>query len=635
MTITDLFGRKLPVVGLDFESYYHIKDFTLSKMTMTEYIRSPKFKAHGASIRLPDDEKAWYVDGCELRDVLREVDWKNTALLCHNTAFDGLILSHHFRHVPGYYLDTMSMSRGEYGIRVPHSLDQLSQRLGNGEKIKDALESTAGIYNLPWRLLKKLIPYANMDVDLMWKNFHDLYYDMNFPEKELHIIDLTLRAFCDPRLQVNKDLCLEEALEEASNKTKLCEVAGVSASAVMSNDKFADLLRERGVEPPMKIRKLTPTEEKKQTQEERIANPEQIKEVYAFAKGDLEFQALAAKPAVADIVRARMAVKSTISQSRAYRLMKMADPALPVLLHYCGAHTHRWSGGEKINLQNLPSGRKPGQTNRLRRAIEAPDGYVIVVVDSSQIEARVLAWAAQDTELLEYFAKDSDVYSIMAEDIYGYPVNKYTQPDERFVGKTAVLGLGYGMGWKKFAYTIRAGVMGPPMDISDELAIKTVNVYRRKRRPIVNLWGDLDANLSKMLHGKSFEYGPWEFTSNKVWMPNDLAIHYHQLTADETDDGFRNFRYTSRTGPTSIYGGKFAENLVQSTARTVVAHQALEIAKRYHIANLVHDEVIFLAPEDEADEAYKFGVQCLSTPPKWCEDLPVAAEGGYDKVYSK
>lgn len=603
---------------------------------MTEYIRSPKFKAHGASIRFPDDKKAWYADGCALHDVLREVDWENTALLCHNTAFDGLLLSHHYGHIPGYYLDTMSMSRGEFGIHVPHTLDQLSQRLGTGEKIKEALESTAGIYNLSEKLLNRLIPYANKDVDLMWENFEQLYYDKNYPEKELHIIDVTLRAFCDPKLKVNKELCREEAIDEIESKSRLCKIAGVSASSVMSNDKFAQLLIDRGVEPPMKIRALTPTETKKQTDEERASNPDQTKAVYAFAKGDLEFQALESNPKVADIVRARKAVKSTISQSRAHRLIKMADPTLPVLLHYCGAHTHRWSGGEKINLQNLPSGRKPGQSNRLRRAIEAPPGYVVCVVDSSQIEARVTAYVSGDIELLNVFATGQDPYSIMASSIFGCPINKNDNPDERFVGKTAVLGLGFGMGWKKFAYTIRAGVMGPPMDISDQLAQRAVHTYRKERKPIVNMWDRLDRNLGRMVRDESFKDGLWYFTPTKVWMPNDLPIHYNQLSADcDLDGNLANFRYLSRNGWTSIYGGKFLENLVQSTARTVVAHQALEIAKRYHIANLVHDEVIYLAREEEADEAIEFGLQQLSTAPEWCADLPVAAEGGYAHNYSK
>jgi DNA polymerase len=621
VTIVDRQGRTLPVVGLDFETYYQKGTgpaffYTLSKMTTTEYVRHPLFRAHGASIRLPGDERAWWVSHCELRDVLAEVDWKNVALLCQNTAFDGLILSHHFNHIPAYYLDTLSMSRGHWGVHVPHSLGQIGERLGLGGKIEGALAQTANIYRLSWEQEKPFLLYGNRDVDLMTDIFHKLYYDEGYPEKELHIIDLTIRAYCDPRLKVNRALCLEELNEEMKKESKLVQATGVDPEVLSSNLKFAALLKSYGVEPPTKISART------------------NKETFAFAKADLDFQELEKNPRVAHLVRARKAVKSTIGKSRALRLMAHGSPALPIMMNYCQAHTHRWTGGDKMNPHNLPAARG-GNPARLRRSIEAPDGWVLVVVDSSQIEPRTNAWVAGEQGLLSEFANDLDPYSRVAEDIYGYPVNKKDNPEERFLGKKVELGAGYGMGWSKFQHTVRADEF-TPMNISDELAQRAIMTYRRKRAAIPALWRQLDDALLRMFKGESgFEIGPWTFYPNAVRLPNDLFMFYPHLIADEGEYGLDNFRYESRNGWTNIYGGKLDENLIQSTARTIVAYQALEIALRYHIVLLVHDEVVYLARENEADEALKYGIHCLSTAPKGFEGLPVAAEGGHAKNYSK
>lgn len=625
MKITTLDGRTLPVLGLDFETYYEAgpgpnkekPSFTLSKMTTTMYVRSPKFRAHGASIRFPGMDHTVWVSHCDLRDVLREIDWENTALLCQNTAFDGLILSRVYGHVPAYYLDTLSMSRGEWGVHVPHNLTAISTRLGNGAKLSGVLEKTAWLYHLPPAMEKELIPYANQDVDLMWKDFEDLYYDHQFPEKELHIIDVTIRAFCDPQLVVNHELCREEALHEASEKSRLAQICGESASVLSSNPQFAEALRRRGVEPPTKI------------------SPKTGKEAFAFAKGDLEFQALLRNPAVSDLVQARLAVKSTIGETRAIRLIDHSQPTLPVMLHYCGAHTQRWSAGDKINMENLPAGRKPGQSRRLRQSVEAPDGYLIMVIDSSQVEARFVAWASGQNDLVGIFRSGGDPYSAFASKVFGFEVNKHDHKPQRMVGKVGVLQLGYQSGWRKYAHTLRSGAMGPPVDISDQDAQHAHSMWRKSNKHIVNMWYKLEGALARMINGEEFELGPWKFYGNNVLMPSGLFIRYPGLTADEGNYGYENFRYLSRNGQTHIYGGMLLENLSQGYTRTIVAHQILEITRRFQAVNLVHDEGLFIVPEDQAEQALTYGLECFAEAPEYCRTLPVAGEGSVAKQYSK
>ena len=614
MKITGLNGEDLDLVVLDYETYYS-KEFTLKNNTTTNYVRDPRFRAHGASLNT-GNETIW-VTHDDLPRVLGDIDWSKTALLCHNTAFDGFILSHVYGHVPAYYLDTMSMSRGWFGVNNgSHSLNALSERLGIGQKIAGTLASAMGIERLTPEMEADMAKYAIQDVDLTLEAFRQLR--VPYPKMELDLIHLTIKAFADPVLRVDHALCEEERQEEIRSKNELLDKVGIPSSKLMSNQQFAKLLEEHGVEPPIKV------------------SPTTGEATFAFAKADLEFQALENDPRVADIVKARKAVKSTLKETRAQRMIDHSQGGrLPVMMNYCGAHTFRWSAGEKINLQNLPSGRD-GKEPRLRRAITAPKGQVLVVVDSAQIEARTLAWLAGQEDLLDIFRGGRDPYCHMASKIYGREVTK-ADKTERALGKCAVLGLGYGMGANKFAYTVRAGLLGPPMEITDDEAAKIVNIYRSANNHIQALWNDLNSFLYQLVNHdydqSDFVQG-WQgmvWNNSKLLMPNGLYLRYSGLHQNEEGE----YLYQARSGFSRIYGAKMAENIVQSLARSVVAEQAIKIAQRYRIALLVHDEVVLVVPEAEADEALAYGIEAMSTPPAWAEGLPLGAEGGYDVCYSK
>ena len=184
----------------------------------------------------------------------------------------------------------------------------------------------------------------------------------------------------------------------------------------MSNQIFVKILETVGVEPPMKTSLRTG------------------KETYAFAKTDKEFTALLdhPNPKVQTLVAARLGTKSTIEETRTENLMKVADRgALPIMLNYYGAHTGRFSGGDKLNLQNLP------RNGAIRKAITAPEGHVLVACDSSQIEARMVAYIAGQDDLVQAFREGRDVYSEFASEVYGKKVTKDDKV-QRFVGKTCI-----------------------------------------------------------------------------------------------------------------------------------------------------------------------------------------------------
>jgi DNA polymerase len=423
-----------------------------------------------------------------------------------------------------------------------------------------------------------------------------------------------MRAFCHPKLYVDQTLAQQVLEDEIATRVRLIKESGVTEKQLSSNKQFAEVLRARGVEPPMKL------------------SPRTGELTYAFAKADISFQELAKDPEVEPLYKARLAAKSTIGHTRAARLLSHGVPGpLPILMNYCAAHTMRWGGADKMNPQNLPT--KRTGDDRLRRSIIAPPGYVICVADSAQIEARMLAWLAGEAELLNIFRRGEDPYAYMAQKIFGYEVEK--KSTERQLGKTAVLGLGYGMGAERFQTTVQAGIIGPAMDLSMETADRIVQVYRATNPMIKRVWRAFGEGLAYMVSGERKELYGLVFDGTEIHMPNGLSLHYPGLKAKF--DGYRyfDFSYNSRKGPTNLHGALITENVIQSLARSTVATQALKVAEKYDVVLLVHDEVDYLAKESEAEEACTYGLECLSTPPTWCADLPVAAEVGYATNYSK
>lgn len=609
------------IVTLDFETFWE-PGYSLrsKKISTTEYIRDPRFKAHGAALRLPGQRKARWVSHARLSATLKKIDWKNKALLCHNTAFDGLILSHHYGCVPALYLDTLSMSRGLFGSFVPHDLDSLCQRLEIEGKIKGVLEGTKGLRDLPPELEKALGVYACQDADATFEAFRRMA--PVFPRSELDLLHLTIKAYADPVLQVDEAEARRVLEKEEREQTALVKKAGVDEKVLSSNQQFAELLHSRGVTPPTKISKTTG------------------EETTAFAKNDLNFQALADHPKVGDIVKARMAVKSTIGITRARRLLSHGVPGpLPVMLNYAQAHTQRWSGGDKINMQNLPRiDPKDKSLPSLRKAIRPPKGQKIIVIDSSQIEDRTNCALAGQEDVLNIYRDGGDNYALLASEIYGRHIDKHDDPEERFVGKVARLGLGYQMGAPKFQYTLASGAMGPPMFISLEVAEQAVRTYRRKNRKIVEQWSFFQRMLTRMMDPDCFvEYGPIVFRHERVDGPNGLSLHYPGLQGhwNPYRNEYSEFSYQTPKGRTKIYGGLLTENVVQWLARIIVAEQILKIAEHYRIVLLVHDEVVYLASARGADLAYRRGLKAFHEVPSWLPNVPVAGEGGIFDCYMK
>jgi len=605
----------MDLIALDFETYYD-KQYSLSKLTTEEYIRDDRFEVIGLSIKINNGPTQWVAGEEAAGDLLAATDFTNAAILCHNTMFDGAILSWHYQINPKMWLDTLCMGRALHGTEHSVALKSLAQRYGVGVKgteVADAMGKR--IEDFAADELEQYGRYCSNDVDLTVALFRLMA--KKFPKKELQLIDLTLRMFIEPMLDLDEGL-LEQHLEDTRDaKDKLLIAADVEKADLMSNQKFADLLRGLGVEPPTKISSTTG------------------KEAFAFAKSDEAFKALHEHEDVRiqALVAARLGNKSTLEETRTQRFLDISRRGLlPVPVRYYAAHTGRWGGSDKINLQNLPSRGPNGK--KLKRSIIAPEGYTLIDCDSSQIEARVLAWLAGQDDLTQAFASGDDVYKHMASTIYSVAVDDVSK-EQRFVGKTTILGAGYGMGAAKFQMQLK----GMGVEIPLDEAKRIIGIYRSANSDINGLWADAQGMIRNLANRHVMNFGkagvikvhPDKYA---LQLPSGLLMYYEDLKGEKEEDGNRiEYSYKTRRSRTRIYGGKVVENVCQGIARCIIGEQMLSIASKYKVVLTVHDSVVACVLDEEVDEAQAYIEKCMSKTPDWAEGLPVTCESGTGKSY--
>ena len=609
----------MDIITLDFETYYD-KDYSLSKITTEEYIRDPRFQVIGVGVKVNDGKTKWFTGPHGyIKQELAEYDWANSAVLAHNMMFDGAIMSWRFNIRPKVLFDTLCMARAIHGVEKSASLKALAENYAVGEKGTEVLDAKGKRRNdFTPEELGAYSRYCVNDVELTYDIF-TIMMSRGFPKSELKLIDLTLRMFTEPTIGLDRER-LETHLEKTQlMKEDLLKSAGVEDKAdLMSNPKFAALLGKFGVPCPMKI------------------SPTTGNMTYALAKSDQGMKDLLEDddPHVQALAAARLGVKSTLEETRTQRFIDIAGRGLlPVPVRYYAAHTGRWGGDDKINLQNLPS-RGPN-AKALKKCIVAPEGYSIVESDSSQIEARMLAWLAGQDDVVQTFASKGDVYKKMASAIYNVDEADVTK-DQRFVGKTTVLGAGYGMGGEKFQLALKnSGV-----DITKGEAAKIIGIYRETNDMISNMWKQAGSMLRYMVRGDAMPFGKdgvlgVDTYAPGIVLPNGLLIRYDELEEAENEKGGTEYSYKTRMGRTRIYGGKVVENVTQALARLIIGEQMLRISKKYRVVLTVHDSIVCCVPDQEAEACKSYVEECMRWVPAWAEGLPVDCEAGIGKNYGE
>ena len=666
------------LVSLDFETYYDA-DYTLSKLSTSEYVRDERFEASMVGIKI-GNKKTKVVPHSKIAAELAAINWETHSVLCHNIQFDGFILSHHYGVFPKRYYCTLGMARGLHSNEIGAGLHDVSLFYGGKGKIDGGVEGMKGMRfkelfaNKP--LWKRSAEYCANDVDEMFRIFcamHPLY-----PAKEMDLIHMTARMFCAPVLKIDIPRVQAEYEREVTRREELLlnllnprdyddvldgkdkKLEGkerdmrIVKKVVGSNERFVALFEAIGIARDQLPRKLSPAWMKKNQAEREEAIDS--KWAFAFAKDDLDFinmpeqvweyfphldpanpddvlEAAGLSEKLQQLIDTRIAVKSTTNITRAERFLKAGanGMSLPVGYAYYRAHTGRWGGNNKMNMQNLTRG------GELRLSILAAKGHQISVADSGQIEARVNAWLWDQFDLLDAFRDKRDVYSEFATDIYGRKITKEDKND-RHVGKVCVLGLGYQMGAPKLQMTLAKGALGgPKIALPIDQCQHIVNTYRRKYYAIKQGWDRSKDFIEHMANPglEPLQYKCLEIGFEYIRLPNGMCLKYPDLRMAKGEKGWDEWSYQSGDIRKKIYGGLLCENLVQALARIIVAEQMLMIDTKYPVVMTTHDEAVTHPKTKDAAKCYAFMEKCMTTPLWWCPEIPLAAEGGFAENYSK
>lgn len=599
-------------IYVDFESYVNTKDgYTLKEISMTEYIRDERFKVFGCGYWY-EGEYGW-IRGKDM-DEFKTLDWTDLEMIAHNVKFDGAIFAWRYGIRPARYFDTQSLSKAILGQNVSsHSLKSVSEYLGLPPK--GELESD-GLTSLTSNQEQAMIVYNQRDLECC--QGIDAKLGPQFPESQRAAMDSTIRMFVIPSLVLDTGILEKMVANEQKRKEAIFAKIGIEKETFSSNKKFAELLESRKIEVPTKP---SPSDAEKR--------------IPAFSLADPGFQAL--KDVAPELYEARVAAKSTITESRGGNLAAIGKTgAFPFDVQFSGAdHTHRYSGGSGGggNPQNFPT------KGDMRRAVCAPAGHALVVGDFSSIEARLVAWLAKEPELIQAFVNGDDVYSKFASTVYGHDVNKKDHPQERKVGKTCILGLGYGMGVDKFQYRIKQDAnieleWSENKDGSKNLheARRIVQLYRGTYANITQLWQNAGALIPQMIegYGNTVPFAPFlKLAHNAIVLPSGLKIQYPNLRRQkETEEWVYDvYKRKYDSDCAKLYGGKIIENICQALAGEIckIAIDRAE-ARGLTVVGQVHDEVICVERSSRGDESCNTLRAAMEGPISWWPDLKLGAE---------
>lgn len=403
-----------------------------------------------------------------------------------------------------------------------------------------------------------------------------------------------------------------------------------------------------------------------------------------------------AKPSLPAKIRRVLELRQELGRSSTAKYKKILEQAVLTSdgarvydnLRYHGAGTGRWTG-QGFQMHNLPRASitdklDPATTDPaaltpdywiskfhageeiddpvfmakalIRPMIQAPKGYKIIVADYASIENRILAWAAGDTGTLLDFENGVDQYKTMASARFGVPYDQVTK-EQRRVGKVIILGAGYGMGAKKFQATalLQAG-----LELTPEEAQASVTAYRERYPQIKALWNNLRRVAAEaVISGQRRKYKDVLFgtfnANGHRWLamrlPTGKSLYYADPSVREelikdyeymgpvpTITHYGTDPYTKKWSRLKLIPGRITENLVQATAREVMAYGMLNAQKKMpylQFLGSVHDEALALIPDDEVtDENLELFMHSLCGV-DFLPGCPIKAEGFYCERYKK
>ena len=480
-----------------------------------------------------------------------------------------------------------------------------------------------------------------MDVNLTAGVFNELFPKL--PLNERRVIDITIQLYLDTPWKIDKEYLRQADADIYMNRERLIRESGIDRETLASTTRLGQLI-ETYYDSTFK-----------QIPSPTVLNPDNTK--YPFGKDHPRFKQLQKfaeeKPELKAILDARLAVSSNQEATRIRRILNSLpgeeDHFIGAALNTYGAITLRWSGTNRLNFQNQIVG------SPIRRSMGTQDFETVIAHDYVSVEPRVLAYITGCQKLIDAYRNNVDLYSEFASIIYGFPVTKKTHPTERYVGKTCIIGLGYGMGATRLQAALAEGKRGPSLNFGLDECQRMVRLYRTTYPEIPTFWADVENALTVAATKTEDTTQCWglpnnsgiRFTPRHILLPNDCHIHYPQLTigtaktlTDGDADKIGKLIYNTRHSKTSTWGGKITENICQGISRGITAEHVVKISEWLDenpvgmLALLVHDEIVSIVRQDGAREYVEAVDRIMTTNPSWAsEDLILEVEGSYGPNY--
>ncbi len=681
-------GFPTEILVIDFESYYDT-DYTLSKMSTVEYVTSPKFEFTGVGFEILNHPKAAgpkFISGPNVEWAIERLQrtfgkhLHNCILVAKNCKFDMLILAEKFGIYPAYPLDIEDLSR-TYDSRMSQKLKDLATYF-KLSKPKGDTKQFKGLHygEMSEEVRTNLAEYGRTDIEDETALLKILLPYVSNPGFELALARHTLNMYLKPVFNLDYTLAGEtiQAMDKELEATM--QLVGYTKDEISGTLSFTEIML--AALSRLSPKEILPVKAGKPTIN-MVALLGKPGVIPALAKTDEGFkQLINHKDAkIRNLMKAKVAIKSWPNWIKRVNSMaaqcKASGDKLRIPLKYYGGHTGRWSGTEKINVQNL-GGRGRGTAlhpliGQVRNLLIAPDGYKLVIADSAQIEARLLAWLAGQDDLIKGFANGEDIYSVFASTLFGEKVWKPTDEEKktsdgkiaairRGFGKDAILGCGYGMGTLTFFTRCRESDSLRPLFDSGEydwdFIDGLIKTYRKTYSKIPAFWRSIEKAFrfvcrypqEAMWYSTEFQKSDglslmrckgdaisymlkfWKSGSTvNIQLPSGRVLYYHHAKVSVKGD----ISY-HRKPSYATWGGSLVENIIQSIARDLLGYWILECEKwRMPVILHCHDEIVSYSETGNADVDLESAILIMSKGPTWAEGLPLAAEGCVSDCYVK
>lgn len=672
-------GWPTETLVLDFETFYDVgyrMGRSKDSVSIVEYVTDPRFGFTGLGVEILNHPKAagpQFIPGPHVEWAIKRLQklfgkaLHNCTVVAKNCKFDILILVEKFGIYPAYIIDIEDLTRF-WDSRISQKLKDILPYFGLG--YKGDTSQFKGLYyeDMSEQVLQALFEYTIGDIKGETALLKLLLPIISNPGFELRLAMHTLNMYLKPVFTLDYSQASDIIRKMGEEMARDLGATGYTHEEISGTLSFTEILQEAlPEEETIPVKKGKPGK----NMIKLLGKPGVIP---ALAKTDLGFVNLSnhADEKVRNLMKAKEAikswpnwikrVKSMVAQSRA------SGNRLRIPIKYYGGHTGRWSGMEKINVQNF-GGRGRGKAvhpliAQVRNLLLAPDGYKLTICDSAQIEARLLAWLAYQLDLMEGFANDEDIYSDFASTLFMAKVWKPTDEEKktsegktanirRGFGKDAILGCGYGMGTITFYERCRENDFLRPLFDSGEydwdFIDKLIKTYRKTYKEIPAFWNKIEKAFRFVCRypGKMMGYDNGEIFLIKdicydraklfLWkegstvhirLPSGRELLYHKTRVSKTGD----ISYAHG----KLWGGTLTENIIQAIARDLLGYWILECEKvGLPIILHCHDEIVSYSFNGNETQDLNRMNEIVSKGPDWASDIPLAAEGQVAEFYVK